>query len=71
MEGETDESSAEVCCMIQGWDLKHLWKRVYTQAACQTHFAASLEADILSSQTELNSNFVTCKVCARFCCRLR
>ena len=33
--------NAEACCMIEGWDLKHLWKRVFMQAAREAHFAVA------------------------------
>ena len=43
-EGATERMnpSAEACCMIEGWDPKHLWKRVCMQAAREAHFAWSL-----------------------------
>jgi len=40
---------------------------------CRSRQALSLRTiqKVLSLRTELNSNAVTCKVCVRFCCRLR
>ena len=38
-----EESAAEVA-MIEGWNSKHLWKRVCMQAAREAHFAVSLTA---------------------------
>jgi len=32
--------------MIEGWNSKHLWKRVYMQAAREAHFAVSPMAGI-------------------------
>ena len=33
--------NAEACCMIEGWDLKHRWKRARAQAAREAHFAVA------------------------------
>ena len=34
--------SVEACCMIEGWDQEHLWKRMCMQAAREVNFAWSL-----------------------------
>jgi len=52
--------------MIEGWNSKHLSKRLCMQAAREAHFAVSLTAGtelwtiqkVLSLQTALNSNAV-------------
>jgi len=56
--------SAQACCMIEGWDLKYLWKRVCMQAA-RRHIFHGRSCTPLSLYTDLNSNATTCKVC--FC----
>jgi hypothetical protein len=42
-EGGTEwmNPSAEACYMIEGWDLKHRWKRLCMQADREVHFAVS------------------------------
>ena len=46
--------NAESCCMIEGWDLKHCWKRARAQAAREAHFAVADPQSIVSAtlQTE-------------------
>ena len=58
--------SIETCCMIEGWDLKYHWNCIRLPVRHILQWQT-----LLSLQTELNSNAVTCKVCARSCCRLR
>ena len=38
--------------MIQGWDLKHCWKRARAQAARETHFAVADPQSIVSAATQ-------------------
>ena len=44
-EGDTEQTNLlQRFAMIQGWNSKHLWKRVCMQAAREAHFAVSLTA---------------------------
>jgi len=45
--------SVEACCMIEGWDPKHLWKRVCMQAAHEAHLQCCSRQALLSLRTEL------------------
>ena len=59
--------------MIEGWNSNHLWKcklPVKRILQCRSRQALSLRTvqKVLSLRTELNSNAVTCKVCARSRC---
>ena len=40
-QGERMNPNAEAYCTIEGWDLKHFWKRVFIQAAREAHFAVA------------------------------
>jgi len=44
--------NAEACCMIEGWDLKHCWKRARAQAAREAHFAVADPQSIVSAATQ-------------------
>merc|ERR1712166_1473963 len=35
--GERMNPNADACCIIEGWDLKHCWKRARAQAAREAH----------------------------------
>jgi len=43
--------NAEACCMIEGWDLKHRWKRARAQAAREAHFAVADPQTTVSAAT--------------------
>ena len=44
--------NAEACCMIEGWDLKHCWKRAHAKAAREAHFAVADPQSIVSADTQ-------------------
>ena len=43
--------NADACCMIEGWDLKHRWKRARAQAAREAHFAVADPQTTVSAAT--------------------
>ena len=47
--GERIKPNADACCMIEGWDLKHCWKRARAQICIQYYFISLFLTDLVNN----------------------